>query len=256
MKKNYILLAVCISILLLLYFGAAENRTEYKGTVNGEKGAETGERTDREKEAGNEKTAENVKETGHEGTAEKEKETIPNISRVRAICELATLDCYYHNVAKSIKEKGRGFAHIGEKERKFWIEYDGIVRLGIDASKVGMVRQGEWIIITIPEAKVLGMSDYSFAEGYYVSSEDGIFNKNEITAQDQTKALAEADRQVRNMFSNDEELLVGARERAKELIENYIDQLNKGTGMDYRIEWVYEEDQNALQKDINHVKCE
>ena len=34
--------------------------------------------------------------------------SVPDISQIRSICELATLECYYHNVAKSIKEKGKG----------------------------------------------------------------------------------------------------------------------------------------------------
>ncbi|MDO4976990.1 MAG: hypothetical protein Q4E53_06985 [Eubacteriales bacterium] len=31
----------------------------------------------------------------------------PNISQIRLICELSTLECYYHNVAKSVKKEGR-----------------------------------------------------------------------------------------------------------------------------------------------------
>lgn len=276
MKKQYILLFVAgILISAILCFGSGK-KTGYGGAADKDGGVEKGEvtemgnqpeneaaageenKTEYEKAAGWEKEAEyedmpdqiKERETGDEikqssgETRKTESDTIkniPEISRVRAICELATLECYYHNVAKAVKEKGRGFAHIGEKERKFWIEYEGTVMLGIDASKVSMRREDKRIIITIPEAKVLGMTDYSFIEDRYVSSEDGLFNKNEITAQDQMKALAEADRQVRNMFSNDEMLLTGAQERAKELIENYIDQLNKATGADYRIEWEYEE---------------
>ena len=49
----------------------------------------------------------------------KEKQTV-DFSGIKSICELATLKCYYHNVAKSTKEKGSGLAHLGEKERKFW----------------------------------------------------------------------------------------------------------------------------------------
>ncbi len=62
----------------------------------------------------------------------------PALSQVRSICELATLECYYHNVAKSTKTKGTGLAHVGEKERKFWIEYTGVARIGIDMSDVNM----------------------------------------------------------------------------------------------------------------------
>ena len=40
----------------------------------------------------------------------KEEENIvvnkPALSQIRSICELATLECYYHNVKKSEKKKG------------------------------------------------------------------------------------------------------------------------------------------------------
>lgn len=45
-----------------------------------------------------------------------------SLEEVFEISELATLECYYHNVAKSTKTKGTGLTHVGEKERKFWIE--------------------------------------------------------------------------------------------------------------------------------------
>ena len=38
---------------------------------------------------------------------------VPDLGRVQSICELATLECYYHNVAKSTKEPGRGLFHFG-----------------------------------------------------------------------------------------------------------------------------------------------
>ena len=37
----------------------------------------------------------------------------PALSQIRSICELATLECYYHNVEKSAKAKGTGLAHVG-----------------------------------------------------------------------------------------------------------------------------------------------
>ena len=89
--------------------------------------------------------------------------SVPDISQIRSICELATLECYYHNVAKSIKEKGKGLSHIGEKERVFWIEYSGVARFGINVSKVTMETKGNEILITIPKAELLGLSDHAFA---------------------------------------------------------------------------------------------
>ena len=78
----------------------------------------------------------------------------PDLAQIRSICDLATLECYYHNVAKSTKEKGSGLAHLGEKERKFWIEYTGVVKIGIEMSDVKMDVNGTSVQITIPGAKI------------------------------------------------------------------------------------------------------
>ena len=49
----------------------------------------------------------------------------PDLSQVRSICKLATLECYYHNVAKSNKEAGTGLSHWGGIYRscKNWCGY-------------------------------------------------------------------------------------------------------------------------------------
>ncbi|MCI8529827.1 MAG: DUF4230 domain-containing protein [Lachnospiraceae bacterium] len=165
----------------------------------------------------------------------------PDISQIRSICELATLECYYHNVAKSVKEKGSGLLHIGEVERVFWIEYSGVAKLGIDMSKVAMELDGDQVRITIPKAALLGLSDYSFTEDSYISSDDGL-NKNPITAENQTEAVAAANEDIRKLFESDHTMLMRAQDRAKKLIENYINQLSELSGRDYKIEWIYEND--------------
>ncbi len=171
--------------------------------------------------------------------AETVKISYPDISQIRSICELATIECYYHNVAKSVKEKGSGLLHIGEVERTFWIEYSGVAKLGIDMSKVTMEIEKEHIIITIPQAELLGLSDYSFTEDSYISSDDGL-NKNPITAQNQTEAVAAANEHIRGLFENDDSMLLRAQDRARKLIENYIKQIGEITDASYQVEWIYE----------------
>ena len=56
-------------------------------------------------------------ETALEAAAGNAKINAPDIAQIRTICELATLECYYHNVAKSVKEKGSGLLHIGEDRK-------------------------------------------------------------------------------------------------------------------------------------------
>lgn len=55
-----------------------------------------------------------------------------DFSGVQSVAELATLKCYYHNVAKA--EQDGGLFDIGYK--KVWVEYDGIVEVGVDVSQV------------------------------------------------------------------------------------------------------------------------
>ena len=121
------------------------------------------------------------------------KSTEPDIMQVRSICKLASVECYYHNVAKSEKPAGTGIWHFGEKDRQFWIEYTGTVKLGIDMSKVQMKVNGTDVTVTIPEAEVLqvNVDDDSYNSDSYIFSEDGI-NKNDITAEDATGEVENA----------------------------------------------------------------
>lgn len=163
----------------------------------------------------------------------------PSLEQVRSISNLSTLDCYYHNVAKGEKTKGTGIAHLGEKDRKIWIEYTGIVSIGIDMKKVDMKVKGSNIVISIPKAEVLSVEidDDSFNEDSFVTNDDSFFNKNKITSNDQKKIIKESLDTMRNEASNDEELLKKAQNRAKSLIKSYIDEISNLSGINYTIEW-------------------
>lgn len=169
---------------------------------------------------------------------EKDLSKEPDLSQVRSICELATLECYYHNVAKSTKTKEIGFSHIGEKDRKFWIEYSGVAKIGIDMSKVNMELEGETITITMPEAKLISMEIPQFEVDNYISTEDG-WNKNKITAEDQTAAIENAQNQMKATVMSNSAMFIQAQERAKKLIENYVAQLSELSEQTYHIEWKY-----------------
>lgn len=164
----------------------------------------------------------------------------PDILQVRNICNLATLDCYYHNVAKSEKKADVGIGHIGEKDRTFWIEYTGIARLGINMSNVEMIINGENIEITMPEAEVLKITidKTTLSEESFISSHDG-WNSNKITADDQTQAINNAQQEMERTVKNNSSLLLTAQNRAKMLIENYINQLGEVAGITYNIQWKY-----------------
>ena len=172
------------------------------------------------------------------GCAAKQQPIEPAVSQIRRICELAVLECYYHNVAKSVKPK----KYIGQVERKFWIEYTGTAKIGIDLSQVKMTFDSEdpsIINVTIPKAKVLGIDvdESSLSEDSVILGADG-FVKNKVSADDQTNAINEAQKKMEETAKNDTAVLVTAQERAKKLIENYILQLGNSCGVDYRVNWI------------------
>lgn len=181
----------------------------------------------------------------------------PKIEQVRSICNLATLQCYYHNVAKSDKKAEKGLTHIGEKDRKFWIEYTGVANIGIDISQVQMKVNGTDIEVTLPEAKLLNISidKETLNENSYISSADGL-NKNKITADDQSKAINQAQQEMENTVKSNKTLLLNAQNRAKTLIENYIQQLGDASNTEYNIKWNYlkEEEEVLDEPDIVETK--
>lgn len=177
------------------------------------------------------------------GCVNKKTAVDPDVLQIRNICNLATLECYYHNVAKSEKKAGSGISHIGEKDRTFWIEYTGVARLGIDMSKVEMKIDGNNIELRMPPAKVLSISidKDDLGEDSFILSGDG-WNKNKITAYDQTQAINDAQMEMKKMVTENSSLLLSAQNRAKTLIENYIIQLGEAAGVVYNIKWTYIED--------------
>lgn len=164
----------------------------------------------------------------------------PDIMQIRSICNLATLECYYHNVAKSIKEAGSGISHWGEKDRKFWIEYTGSAKIGIDMSKVSMRIEGNNITISMPNAKLLSIDIEELTQDSYIISDDG-WNKNKITAEDQTAAINAAQAVMKKSVESNSALLLNAQNRAKNLIENYINKMGELSGVSYTIQWEYKD---------------
>lgn len=163
---------------------------------------------------------------------------VPQLDRVKMICELVTLECRYHNVAKSRKEPGRGLSHIGEKERVFWIEYTGIAEISFKTEDLKMSRDGTVITIVLPEPRVTCSVDSdSWTRDSYVISEDRWIQKNPITAEDQTQAVRDAQTAMEEKIRNNSSLLNAAKLQAKELIENYIAQIGEAAGVTYTVNW-------------------
>ena len=162
----------------------------------------------------------------------------PQITQMRTICELATMDCYYHNVAKYYeKDADKGILGFGKKDKKFWVEYSGEVTIGLDATLVALQVSGDQVTITIPPAKVLGAKVYSDS----LSNDSYIIDKDsaDITAEDQTRVFENAQADMLAQASNDHLLLFNAQQRAQMLLEDYVTNIGNAIGVTYQINWIY-----------------
>jgi hypothetical protein len=178
-----------------------------------------------------------------------QEEVKPELTQMRAICELATLECYYHNVAK-FYEEGKNW---WDKDKHFWIEYDGVVKIGIDASLITInIDENDTVTITIPEAKVLDCtvnSDSLTKDSYIVDVKSA-----KITAEDETRAMNEAKAKMLETAKSDKALLISAQERAKELVKNYVENIGACVGKNYNIVW--KEADDSITSDATETPVE
>ena len=145
---------------------------------------------------------------------------------MRNICELATFDCYYHNVAKYYEKDATG-ALLWKKDRKFWIEYSGIVTIGIDVSKVKFNISDDTVSITLPPAQVQSCK----------VDETTLTEESFIIDAESAGVEAEAQENMKKAAANDNVLLENARSRAKQLLEGYVNNIGNLVGKKYTIVW-------------------
>lgn len=183
--------------------------------------------------------------------SQKEEETNKvKFSAVNKICELATLRCYYHDVAEYEKQPDGlfkyGLFQYGYK--KFWIEYDGIVEIGIDVGQVQVNEPDEngVVKIYVPKAKILNINADPESMSDMVA-DTGTFT--EITASEKAGAFSEAQTTMRNNAENDSSILTQAHNNAKELLKQYVVNVGEQIGQQYTVEWISEPIGNATQKE-------
>ena len=166
----------------------------------------------------------------------------PKTSQMKAICELAVMDCYYHNVAKYELKDAAGFLWW-TKDKNFWIEYSGVVTIGIDVSRVTVEVDGTKVTISIPAAEVLRytVDSSSLTEDSYIVAKDSAA----IEAEDEIAAFSVAQADLEATASQDTALLASAQQQAQQLLEDYINNIGKATGKSYTIEWIYLDENNV-----------
>lgn len=171
----------------------------------------------------------------------------PQISQMRSICELAVMECYYHNVAKYQEEDAAGFL-LWKKDKHFWIEYSGVVELGIDASRLSMEVLGDEVTITIPAAKVLSCT----VDSTSLTADSFIVDKRSanIDAEDEQAAFAEAQHNMEMSAASNRVLLGNAQQRVQVLLQSYVENIGQAIGKEYTIRWNFlEEDGTVLDAD-------
>ena len=152
-------------------------------------------------------------------------------NQLQSICKLATLKCYFNNVAKTTLE-----GTFLQKDSKLWIEYSGTVNMGVDFSKVKLEVDGNKLIITMPDAEILNVNDPEINDNSYYSSEQGIFYAK-MDAEDERDAFKQAQEHMKQKANESKTLLQTAKMRAQILIENYIHQMDELAGTKHVIVW-------------------
>ena len=160
----------------------------------------------------------------------------PKTSQMKAICELSVMDCYYHTVAKYYEEDASSFLWW-TYDKNFWIEYSGVVTLGVDASQVEITVNDTEVTITMPEAKVLGckVDSSSLTSDSFIVAKDSAA----IEAEDEVQAFAAAQSFLEEAAANDSALLANAQQRAQLLLKDYVAGISEAAGKEYTISWVY-----------------
>lgn len=162
----------------------------------------------------------------------------PDFSNAGYVCELTTLQVYYHNVAQAFQAPNGMFFGVGDiGYKKMWFEYSGIVEVGIDVSKVNISQPdaSNVVTITLPQAEIMDVVIVQGSLGDPVM-ETGWFTN--ITTEEKTEALGEAQNSMEEAAEQDESIKFQARERARDMLESYVVNVGDLLGEEYTISWV------------------
>lgn len=172
------------------------------------------------------------------GCAPEETKPDPSFSNAGYICELSTLEVYYHNVARAEQQANGPFAWFFESGYKqIWFEYSGIVEMGVDVSQVSISGpdQSNVVSITFPQAEILdvnvnesSISDPVIETGFMTG----------FTTEEKTEILGNAQSEMRAAADQDDTLKSQARERAKSMLESYVKNVGELMGEEYTVRWI------------------
>lgn len=146
--------------------------------------------------------------------------------------ELTTLQCRYHNVSVHDKEGGA----LGIGKQYVWFEYDVIVDVGIDVKQVKIEGPSDEGVIKIylppieileakPDMSTIKKPVHDVALGADLTTDE----EHKIINAGTEKLKADA---------KTEEIITQAQESAKEVLEQYVMNVGKLVGEDYKVEWI------------------
>ena len=132
---------------------------------------------------------------------------------------MATRPCKRPWLSDKLKQ-----SHL-QRYKKSWIEYSGIVRLGIDVGKVSVSSKGKRgdssvYVIKVPPAHVIGDPDVD-EKSFSAPLEETAF-LTDITADDKTQMYDDAQQNMLETAKDDESLLSQANVRAKNILEQFV----------------------------------
>ncbi len=155
-----------------------------------------------------------------------------DISQMKNIGELAVLECYYNNVARLHEEDAEGILWW-KKDMNMWIEYESIIKLGINVEHLQINIEANSVKIELPPIEVL--SSESNFENVLIYHDDQYALP---TAEQQTEVFEEIESKLQDDVINNDVLISQSHERVKKLITDYVTSVGELTNQVYEIEWL------------------
>lgn len=161
----------------------------------------------------------------------------PDFTGYNKIAELATVERTFHNVAEVHDDGTNMLFGINVGYKKAWFEYVGTVQLGVDVSKVRIdgPDANNVVTITVPNAQVIGQPQADESTFSDIHSDTGLLTS--ITRVDQSIALEEAQKGMKDSAEANSTLMNGARERAKTLLSQYVTKVGDLQGVKYEVQF-------------------
>ena len=166
-----------------------------------------------------------------------------DLFNIEMISELTTLECRYHNVSVYDNEGGL----LGAKKQYVWFEYDVIVDVGIDINEVRIENPNDNGIVKIylPPAKIFG-TKVDRTSIHKPVCELGLFAK--LTASKERQIIDEGVEKLKN-DTKTQEVIAQAYNSARNVLEQYVINVGKMLGEEYKVEWLQDSDETNIESE-------